>query len=317
MVYEEIADPFRRLVRIMERLQEPGGCPWDIEQTHQSLKPYLIEEAYETLDAIDSGDDDALAEELGDVLLQVVFHSTLARRTGRFTIDDVANHTANKMVRRHPHVFGDFEATTADEVLVNWEKLKTAERAQTRTDAANGADALPGADAPAPEKPKGVLDGVPSHLPALLRAHRMQEKAARTGFEWKHVSSALDKVSEEIAEFRAAVEARHQAGATSADADKHTRVETGSAPEVRDQLNTGAELDARAQAELGDLLFSLVNVARYLKLDAEEALRGTCNRFKNRIEHIESAAHGDGRTIHDLSADEMLNHWDDAKTGEG
>lgn len=309
MVYEEIADPFRRLVRIMERLQEPGGCPWDIEQTHQSLKPYLIEEAYETLDAIDSGDDDALAEELGDVLLQVVFHSTLARRTGRFTIDDVANHTANKMVRRHPHVFGDFEATTADEVLINWEKLKTAERAQTRTDAATSAGPNTGTDAPAPEKPKGVLDGVPSHLPALLRAHRMQEKAARTGFEWKHISSALDKVSEEIAEFRAAVEARHQAGAAASASDNNAAADTGA--------HAQTELDARAQAELGDLLFSLVNVARYLKLDAEEALRGTCNRFKQRIEHIESAAHKDGRTIHDLSADEMLSHWDDAKTGEG
>lgn len=270
MIYEEIADPFRRLVRIMERLQEPGGCPWDLEQTHQSLKPYLIEEAYETLDAIDSGDDTALLEELGDVLLQVIFHSILARRTGRFTIDDVANATSMKMVRRHPHVFGEAEAGSAEEVLQNWEKLKTRERQEKAGDAS-------------PDKVAGILDGVPRQLPALLRAQRIQQKVARVGFEWEDISPALDKVAEEAAELKQAI----------SDASK-----------------------ARAEAELGDLLFSLVNVARFLDIDAEEALRETCNRFHKRFAFLEETATGEGRHVHDLSPDEMEAIWSKAKSRE-
>jgi tetrapyrrole methylase family protein/MazG family protein len=267
MVYEDIADPFRRLVRIMERLQEPGGCPWDLEQTHESLKPYLIEEAYETLDAIDSGDDTALAEELGDVLLQVVFHSTLARRTGRFTIDDVSNAVAMKMVRRHPHVFGETEAKTAEDVLHNWEKLKTQERKEK---AGNGSASVP-----------GILDGVPKELPALLRAQRIQQKASRVGFDWTDVNPVLDKIAEETFELKEALAAN----------DK-----------------------AHAQAELGDLLFTLVNVARFLDLDAEEALRETCNKFQKRFSHIERSAVAEGRHVHDLSMEEMDARWNEAKS---
>ena len=252
----------------MERLQEPGGCPWDLEQTHESLKPYLIEEAYEALDAIDSGDDSALAEELGDVLLQVLFHSTLSRRTGRFTIDDVCRATATKMVRRHPHVFGEVEARSAAEVLQNWEKLKTRERTEK---AAEGSGEKP---------PAGILDGVPRQLPALLRAQRMQEKAARVGFEWKDIGPVLDKVAEETAELKEAVTADNK---------------------------------AMAQAELGDLLFTLVNVARFLKLDAEEALRETCNRFQGRFGFIEESARQEGRHVHDLTAEEMEIRWAEAK----
>ena len=253
----------------MERLQEPGGCPWDLEQTHESLKPYLIEEAYEALDAIDSGDDTALAEELGDVLLQVVFHSTLARRTGRFTIDDVANATAMKMVRRHPHVFGDVEASSAADVLKNWEMLKTRERTEKAGESG--------------EKVAGILEGVPRQLPALLRAQRMQEKAARVGFDWKDIGPVLDKVAEETAELKEAL---------------------------------GEKDRSHARAELGDLLFTLVNVARFLELDAEEALRETCNKFQRRFEFIERAAAADGRHVHDLSLEEMDAQWDRAKAQE-
>ncbi len=271
MVYDDITDPFRRLVRIMERLQEPGGCPWDLEQTHESLKPYMIEEAYEALEAIDSGDDTALAEELGDVLLQVVFHSTLARRTGRFTIDDVSQAAAMKMVRRHPHVFGEVEANTAKDVLVNWEKLKHAERKAKASEA--GSD----------EKPKGLLDGVPKELPALLRAQRIQEKAARTGFDWKEVGPVLDKVAEETRELKEAVAA----------GDKR-----------------------HAHDELGDLLFTLVNVARFLELDAEEALRSTCAKFQRRFARIEESARAEGRHVHDLTLEEMDARWEHAKLDE-
>ncbi len=252
----------------MERLQEPDGCPWDLEQTHQSLKPYLIEEAYEALDAIDSGDDALLTEELGDVLLQVVFHSTLARRTGRFTIDDVSNSVAAKMIRRHPHVFGEAEARTATDVLHNWEKVKSMERREKTT----GED-----------KPAGTLDGVPKELPALLRAHRIQEKAARVGFDWDDIGPVLDKIAEETAELKEAV----------AGGDR-----------------------AHAQAELGDLLFTMVNVARFLDLNAEEALRETCVRFQRRFSSIEQSAHAEGRHVQDLSLEEMDQRWNKAKEAE-
>lgn len=269
MVYEEITDPFRRLVRIMERLQEPDGCPWDIEQTHQSLKPYLIEEAYETLEAIDSGDDNALAEELGDVLLQVVFHSALAKRTSRFTIDDVVTTASSKMVRRHPHVFGDVEARTAADVLVNWEKVKSQERKL--------ADPTNEKSKPTP----GTLDGVPKELPALLRAQRIQEKAARTGFDWPDIDPVLDKVVEETAELKQALKANDS---------------------------------QRIQDELGDLLFTIVNLARFLKVDAEDALRGTCNRFQQRFSKIEQAANDAGKNVHDLTLEEMDQLWESAKS---
>lgn len=268
MVYDEIADPFRRLVRIMERLQEPGGCPWDLEQTHESLKPYMIEEAYEALEAIDSGEDSLLMEELGDVLLQVIFHSTLARRTGRFTIDDVSKNAAGKMVRRHPHVFGEIEARTAADVLRNWEKVKSVERREKA-----GVD----------DKPTGTLDGVPKQLPALLRAQRMQDKAARVGFDWDDISPVLDKVAEETVELKEAL----------ARGDK-----------------------VHAQMELGDLLFTLVNVARFLNLNAEEALRGTCEKFQRRFSAIEESANAEGRHVQDLSLDEMDQRWNEIKQKE-
>lgn len=269
MPFEEITDPFRRLVRIMERLQEPGGCPWDLEQTHESLKPYMIEEAYEALDAIDRGDDVELAEELGDVLLQVIFHSALAKRTGRFSIDDVSQAAATKMVRRHPHVFGQADAKTAADVLKNWENLKAAERKQKSDDAS------------APKR-QGLLSHVPKNLPALLRSQRLQEKAARVGFDWPTVDGVLDKIEEEIRELREALK----------------QSETD---------NTEAKL------ELGDVLFSIVNLARYLEADAEDCLRGTCDKFQKRFAYIETQAEVQGRELKSMSLEEMDALWNEAK----
>jgi ATP diphosphatase len=271
MAYDEIKDPFRRLVRIMERLQEPGGCPWDLEQTHASLKPYMIEEAYEALDAIDRQDWPELEEELGDVLLQVVFHSVLANRTGKFHIDQVIGTAATKMVRRHPHVFGEAEADTAAKVLKNWEQLKVEER--RAKGARMGAGSGEGA-------PPSTLAGVPMNLPALLKAQRMQEKAARTGFDWETPGQVLDKVEEEIAELRAALG-------------------KGAADEVKE--------------ELGDLLFALVNVARMLDFDAEDAARLAGEKFRTRFREVELHAHETGRDLHEVPADEMERVWRRAK----
>ncbi len=277
MVYDEIKDPIRRLIRIMERLQEPGGCPWDLEQTHESLKPYMIEEAYEAVDAIERGDLEHLAEELGDVLLQVVFHSALAARThGRFRIDDVAQAAAVKMIRRHPHVFGDAEAKTAADVLNNWERLKADERSQKAAESGSKAQAGAGEAAP-----PSLLSHIPNALPALLRSQRMQEKAARVGFDWPDSLQALDKVEEELRELRAAMEAGDKRHATE---------------------------------ELGDLFFSLVNVARFLDVDAEDSARFASDKFRRRFQHIEKRAAESGRTLSDMTLDEMEAFWLEAKT---
>ena len=199
--------PFERLVSIMQTLRSENGCPWDREQTHETLRPYLIEEAYEVLDAIDAKDDSELKVELGDLLLQVVFHAQLAREDDRFTIDDVAEAVSEKLIRRHPHVFGDVKADTSDQVLTNWEKIKQNEKGNRN---------------------KSVLDGLPSHLPALLKAFRIQEKVARVNFDWEDVREVFGKVREEIAELEEA-----HAG--------------------RDQQSL--------EEEFGDLLFSMVNLA--------------------------------------------------------
>ena len=284
MAYDEIKDPFRSLVRIMERLQEPGGCPWDLEQTHASLKPYMIEEAYEALDAIDREDWPELEEELGDVLLQVVFHSVLAKRTGKFGIDQVIDTAAAKMVRRHPHVFGEADADTAAQVLKNWEQLKSVERREKSASVTAGSGANAGADANADPNgaPPSTLSGVPRNLPALLKAQRMQEKAARTGFDWETPAQVLDKAEEEIAELRAAL-AR------------------GDAADVKE--------------ELGDLIFALVSVARMMDFDAEDAVRLTGEKFRGRFRKVELHAHETGRDLCDVPVGEMEEVWRRAKKG--
>ncbi len=265
MAFHEISDPFRRLVRIMERLQEPGGCPWDREQTHESLKPYMIEEAYEALDAIDRKSYGDLKEELGDVLLQVVFHSVLAQRFDRFEIDEVIASASDKMVRRHPHVFAEVEAATAGEVTDNWDQLKAQERA---------------AKVSPDDAPPSVLTNVPRHLPALLKAQRMQEKAGRVGFEWETMEQVLAKVEEEVAELREAM------------AEKDT---------------------VHAAEELGDLIFALANVARHLGVEAEETVRQTCEKFRSRFAAVEACAHNQGRELKQMPLAEMMAAWNQAK----
>jgi tetrapyrrole methylase family protein/MazG family protein len=263
---EAIGDPFARLRVIMQRLLDPGGCPWDREQTHQTLKQYLIEESYEVCEAIDLGDDDALCEELGDVGLQVVFHAELAERAGKFRIEDVYEKIATKLLDRHPHVFGERDAPDAESVLQNWEQIKRGEkRARAERE---------GKDHPS------ILDGVPRALPALQRALRLQDKASRVGFDWSRIDDVEVKVREEIAEL---IEARDTGGAD------------------------------RVEEELGDLLFSLVNWARFLSVRPEQALSGACSRFAERFHFIESRVRDAGRELNDMSLEELDALWNEAK----
>lgn len=263
---EAIHDPFARLRVIMKRLLDPGGCPWDREQTHETLKQYLIEEAYEVCEAIDEGDRESLCEELGDVGLQVVFHAELAERAGDFALEDVYAAIAKKLLDRHPHVFGDVHAPDSEAVLKNWEMLKREEK-----------------QARAEEKGAGrasVLDGVPKALPALQRAVRLQEKASRVGFDWSAVEDVEAKVREEVAEF---LEARAE----------HDR--------------------ARAEEEFGDLLFSLVNLSRFLSIRPEEALARACDRFGSRFRHVEARVHERGGKMSDMTLEALDALWEEAK----
>lgn len=252
---------FQRLVDIMARLRDPQtGCPWDREQTPQTLKKYVIEESYEVVEAIDAGSPAKLREELGDLLLQVVFLAQLAAEDGQFTVEDVARGISDKLVRRHPHVFGDVAVTGTDQVLVNWEQIKRGE--------------------PGYEDRTSILDGIPAGLPALMRALEVSKRVVRVGFEWPGVSEVLDKLEEEIAELRVEI----AAGDT-----------------------------ARASDELGDTLFTVVNVARQLKVDPEDALRRMTHRFAARFRHIEAFAAASGRSMQDLTLSEMEELWQAAK----
>lgn len=255
---------FVSLLLLMARLRGEGGCPWDREQTRASLKPYLIEEAYEVLQAIDEGSRDHLVEELGDLLFQVVFHCQLGAETGEFTMEDVIDRLCAKMTRRHPHVFGDRVVADAGEALAQWERIKHDESA--------GAD-----------RARSVLDGVPSALPALLRAQRLQTKAARVGFDWKRWEDAWTKVQEEMAE-------------------------------VHEVLAAGD--DSRVADEIGDLLFSMVNVARLRGLDAEECLRQAAEKFTQRFGKVEVEMRAGGRTVTEASAEDLDRAWEAVKAQE-
>ena len=261
-----------RLHEIMTRLRDPErGCPWDREQTLESLKPCVLEETYELLAAMDRpGDRANYVEELGDVLLQVMFQAVMAEQEGRFTFDDVANAISDKLVRRHPHVFGDVDAKDSATVLRNWEQIKQVEHRK--------------------EARHSALDGVPSTLPGLLKAQRTQEKAARVGFDWKDASGPMAKIEEELRELKAEIAARK-----------------GESP---------AESD-RVKEELGDLLFAVTNLARHLKVDAESALEGTTSRFSARFRHVEQAAKAGGRSLRDMTLEEMDALWEEAKRGDG
>jgi tetrapyrrole methylase family protein/MazG family protein/ATP diphosphatase len=249
-----------RLVGVMRRLLAPNGCPWDREQSLEKLRKYVLEEACEVIDAIDSGNRDALREELGDLLLQVVFQAELLRKEGKFAIDDVIAGIVEKLVTRHPHVFGDVKADTADEVLTNWEKLKAKEK-----------------------QGRGILGGVPRSLPALVRAQRIGEKVSRVGFDWADSRGSFDKVREEIAELERAI----------------------------------AEGDAKdKEEELGDALFALVNLARHIDVDAEDALRRTIDKFMTRFSHVEERVkenHGGFGEAGKLPLETLDRYWEEAK----
>jgi MazG family protein len=267
---------FEALVAVQARLRAPGGCPWDREQTHDTLRPYLIEEAYEVLDALDSGDAAHIAEELGDLLLQVVFHAQLAAEAGRFDICDVVQHIHDKLVRRHPHVFGTVKAETAEEVLKNWEELKAEEkRAALGRKAGKGGEEL---RAPA----KSVLDGVPRTLPALLEGYQLSKRASKVGFDWRTAPEILDKLGEEAAE-------------------------------LRRELASDSKDRARKEDELGDLLFVCVNLARFMGLDAEIALKKANLKFARRFREMERQAAARGVGLAELSSDELEALWVEAK----
>jgi tetrapyrrole methylase family protein/MazG family protein len=249
---------FESFAEIVAHLRAPDGCPWDREQTHQTLRTHLLGEAYETLTAMDENDSAGMREEFGDLLLQIVLNSQIANESAEFSMAEVVKSIYDKIVRRHPHVFGNVELDGVDDVLQNWEKLKEKEREKKKED-------------------KGILDGVPAALPALTQALEYQDRAARVGFDWPEVDGVLDKVREEIEEIKQA-----------------------------------QNLD-EVSAELGDLFFVLVNLARWRKVDAESALRGTNIKFKKRFSYVEQGAKKQGRNLSDMTLAEMDVLWDEAK----
>jgi tetrapyrrole methylase family protein / MazG family protein len=279
-------EPFQKLVGVMARLRAPNGCPWDREQTHTSLRTYLIEEAYEVLDAMDSGDDTKFAEELGDLLLQVLFHAQIAKEEGRFDIGDVIREICEKMIRRHPHVFGDKRAKDAAEVLRNWERIKSEEKKSRTT---QGKQSGYGSGT-APEdtesaKAESLLDGVPRTLPALLEATQLTKKAARIGFDWESVDGIYKKLQEEILE-------------------------------LREVLGARPANESRVEGEIGDILFVAVNLARFLHVDPEIALKKSSAKFSRRFREMEHAARERGSTLAEVPREEMESLWDRAKEKE-
>jgi tetrapyrrole methylase family protein / MazG family protein len=263
---------FEKLAAVQARLRAPDGCPWDREQTHTSLRTYLIEEAYEVLEALESGDDGKFAEEMGDLLLQIVFHSQIAKEEGRFTVSDVIREVHDKMVRRHPHVFGEKRAKDSAEVLKNWEQIKKEERIAAGKKDANGEKKE--------DKPASLLDGVSKALPAALEGLHLTRRAARIGFDWDSVEGVIDKMNEEAGELREAVGAKDTEG---------------------------------AEEEMGDLLFAAVNVARFLHIDPEIALKKANAKFSARFRQMEKLAAERGESLADIPRDEMEGIWKEVK----
>ena len=253
---------FDDLVTLMDKLRSPEGCPWDREQTYETLRPFVIEEAYEVVDAIDRHDREALEEEIGDLLLEAVFLAQLAKEEGVFEIADSITAVHDKLVHRHPHVFADVEANSADEVITNWERLKREEKHQ---------------------KDKSFFEGVPQALPGLIKAVRLTEKAARVGFDWRKTDDIFDKLDEEIGELRAAIE-------------------NDDATEIR--------------LELGDLLFTVANIARRLGVDAEHALQDSSQKFIRRFETMERSYRDVGKRMDESSLEELDDAWERAKAKE-
>ena len=258
-----LLQPVERLREIMRRLRSEDGCPWDKKQTLQTLKPYLVEETYEVLDAIDSGVRADICEELGDLLLQIVFQSQLCDEEGSFNLDDVATSVSEKLIRRHPHVFSDVEVADADEVLKNWDAIKKQEKAADTS--------------------RSVMDGIPRHLPALHRAHEIQKRASRQGFDWDDIAEVMVKIDEELSELREAMAARDSVS---------------------------------AREELGDLLFSIVNLSRFLGHQPEDALHNAIRKFVTRFQTLENQVHEQGKALTDFSLAQLDWIWDDVKAKE-
>lgn len=255
-------NPFARLVEIMNTLRSPGGCPWDAEQTHESLKRYLIEECYEVIEAIDIGNDTFLREELGDLLLQPVFHAAIAQERGAFNITDIIETLCDKLIRRHPHVFSNEIISSSDEQIINWEKIKSSEKGAER---------------------KTTLSGIPPHLPSILKAHKIAEKASRVGFDWETQNQVMSKIKEEMIELEEALREGNQ---------------------------------ERIKDEIGDLLFAVVNFGRFLSIDTEDALQKTLARFTTRFNHIEESLIKKGSTPLEATICEMEYLWQEAKEME-
>ena len=289
---------FERAVAIMERLRGPGGCPWDREQSFDTIKPYTLEETYEVLEAIDNRDWPELTGELGDLLLQVLFYSQMAREEGYFSVDDVLDRLANKLVDRHPHVFGEVKADTPAEVLRNWDALKAEEKKKR-------ADAGVATQSEKAENTQSVLAGVSSKMPALIAAHKLSSRAARVGFDWPEIEGLFAKLSEETAELRAEL-AQIPGG----------NQPTGQGVAGSGTLMVSAEIRERLEDEVGDLFFVLVNIARYLSLDPESALRKTNRKFKRRFQRMEERLRENGRGPAQATADELEQLWQQAKEEE-
>ena len=268
---------FEKLVAVQARLRAPDGCPWDREQTHQSLRTYLIEEAYEVLEALESGNDAKFAEEMGDLLLQIVFHSQIAREEGRFTVSEVIREIHDKMIRRHPHVFGTTRAKDSAEVLRNWEHIKAEERrAGEKKEDSEKANEVP--------KEVSLLDGVSRALPSTLEGFQLTRKASRIGFDWEDSGGVFEKMREETEELKKALGNRDQ---------------------------------FKIEEELGDLLFAAINLSRFLKVDPEIALKKANAKFARRFRAMEKLAQDSGKEFKDLPREEMENYWEAAKKSEG
>jgi MazG family protein len=288
---------FERAVSIMARLRGPGGCPWDREQTFDSIKPYTLEETYEVLEAIDNRDWDELTGELGDLLLQVLFYAQMAKDQGAFSIDEVLDRLSSKLIDRHPHVFGDEKAETSSDVLRNWQRLKAEEKKRQ----AGSADA--GKDSALPES---VLAGISTAMPALLEAHKLSSRAAHTGFDWPDVDGLFEKLQEETRELQQRLEEFPAPGPR-----PHPRGVAGcGAPQVPEDLREHLE------EEVGDLFFVLVNIARYLSLDPESALRKANRKFKRRFQWMEEYLRASGRSPQQASMAELESLWQQAKRQE-
>jgi len=278
-----MSQELNNLVELMARLRAPDGCPWDRRQTHDSLKPFLLEETYEVLEAIDDGDPRSLKEELGDLLLQVLFHSQIASERSEFTFNEIADHLAKKLVRRHPHVFQDQHdqdrINNADQVAHQWETIKRQEQQDTA-------------------RSTSLLDGIPKVSPALQRANQVQKRAARGGFDWKSAPPVLNKLREEFDELFLAASQAFPKDVSPTPSDHQSQT------------------DRQIEAELGDVLFSVVNVARFLKVNPEEALRKATNRFIHRFNFLEKQAAQHKRAISECSDEELDRWWEEAKLQE-